>query len=653
MSITPTITVPIATGKNTSCVLTLPWFVQSTEYPPVPATFEPLVNGECAFGAVYDAIEKANNSVEIICWGFQPSMYFKRGDTSSLCIGQLLGIKAAERVKVRILCWSDSLHLTAVFSENMTPGRNVASFMTDERNEAQRDFDWEWYRRATKTDVKQRSWFESNTPLGAMTRARGDLLSKAFSFGKEAFENIEFVARDLSLTDRIEIAWQVAWKSADSSRSTFNKAATTGAMSMIPTHHQKMVLVDYETPDTAVGFVMGHNTLDAYWDKDDHGAHRMHAQFGRNGKTPRQDISSRVTGPVLEYLNHNFAQAWLHETGVDLLTKRRAHAKALTPRPGFGPPMMAQVLRTQIQEGRQDIKTLYLQAARNVTSFLYLENQYFRWQPLAEEITKAARVQVEKGRDTSLHGPIYLFVVTNSTKEGMGDGTVNTYRMLKQLGRPDIIPNVARLERRDELNAEVAQAKQKLLDAHRESEIFNRAYGKEHGEWVSRAYEPTANRLKAAQKAYDDVMEKLPAEDEKPVVPEDIPGLKVLVCTLVAPDSPPKKWVDVYIHSKLMIIDDVFTTLGSTNINTRSMEVDSELNICVEDPAVARPLRKQLWKIHAGEEGAGDDIRTAFNTWTRIADNNAAHRANTQNSEPPLASITEFRRESASRTYLD
>ena len=58
-------------------------------------------------------------------------------------------------------------------------------------------------------------------------------------------------------------------------------------------------------------------------------------------------------------------------------------------------------------------------------------------------------------------------------------------------------------------------------------------------------------------------------------VPVDIPGLKVHVCTLVAPDSLPGNWIPVYIHSKLMIVDDVFMTLGSANINTRSMEGDT------------------------------------------------------------------------------
>jgi hypothetical protein len=33
------------------------------------------------------------------------------------------------------------------------------------------------------------------------------------------------------------------------------------------------------------------------------------------------------------------------------------------------------------------------------------------------------------------------------------------------------------------------------------------------------------------------------------------------------------------------------------------MEVDSELNIWVEDPAVVKPLRKQLWGMHTGGEG--------------------------------------------------
>ncbi|MBS7422457.1 phospholipase D-like domain-containing protein [Pseudomonas syringae] len=649
---TPSITTPVATSKNMSCNINLPWFLHNTEYYPTEATFEPLVNGDRAFSAVYDAIMAATQSVEIVCWGFQPSMYFKRGGDTSLCIGKLLEMKAENGVKVRILCWSDTLRI-ASFSENMTPGRNIASIREDFRNETQRDIDVKWYRRATKSAFENRSWLERNTAMGLLSNRGSNAIDKVFSVGAVAFKNIEFVARDMNLKDRAEIAWQVSMRSQDSDRSNWNKFMTTAAMTSIPTHHQKMVLIDYETPDKAVGFVMGHNSLDAYWDNDDHSAKRMLAHEGRNGATPRQDISSRVTGPILEYLNHNFAQAWLRETGIDLLTPREHIADQLKTREGFGPKMMAQILRTQPQENKRDIREMYLKAAGNANSFMYLENQYFRWPPLAEKIKENVRRQFSEGRSLTEHGPLYLFVVTNSTKEGMGDGTINTYRMLRQLGRPELMPNVARLERNEELEAQVAQAKERYDTAKGKITIIEGTYGNSFNPAMSKLWEPQRKAAAAAEAEYRELKAKLPAASSKDVDKVEIEGLKVLVCTLVAPDSPPEEWMDVYIHSKLMIIDDVFTTLGSSNINTRSMEVDSELNICVEDPAVTKPLRKHLWSIHTDAEGAGDDIGVAFRYWTMIAVSNAARRAESKHTAKPIASLTEFRRDSDSRTNLD
>jgi phosphatidylserine/phosphatidylglycerophosphate/cardiolipin synthase-like enzyme len=84
----------------------------------------------------------------------------------------------------------------------------------------------------------------------------------------------------------------------------------------------------------------------------------------------------------------------------------------------------------------------------------------------------------------------------------------------------------------------------------------------------------------------------------------NIPGLKVHVCSLVAPDSPAgKDWMPVYVHSKVMIVDDVFTTHGSANINTRSMQVDSELNIAHEWVSVTQAMRRRLWDLHTGGKG--------------------------------------------------
>jgi phosphatidylserine/phosphatidylglycerophosphate/cardiolipin synthase-like enzyme len=99
----------------------------------------------------------------------------------------------------------------------------------------------------------------------------------------------------------------------------------------------------------------------------------------------------------------------------------------------------------------------------------------------------------------------------------------------------------------------------------------------------------------------------------------------------------------------------VFTTLGSANINERSMSSDSELNICVEDPAVAKPLRRQLWDLHTGENSSTDDMTIAFKSWMKIISKNKERHfpefGNEQ--QKPLCSLVEFLRTSDSRKNVD
>lgn len=122
----------------------------------------------------------------------------------------------------------------------------------------------------------------------------------------------------------------------------------------------------------------------------------------------------------------------------------------------------------------------------------------------------------------------------------------------------------------------------------------------------------------------------------------NIPGLKVHVCSLVAPDSPAgKDWMPVYIHSKLMIVDDVFTTHGSANINTRSMQVDSELNIAHEWASVTQGLRRRLWNLHTGGKGGQDDAGDAFDAWQDIIEDNK-DRQEDKKSGVPATSLVEF-----------
>jgi phosphatidylserine/phosphatidylglycerophosphate/cardiolipin synthase-like enzyme len=73
------------------------------------------------------------------------------------------------------------------------------------------------------------------------------------------------------------------------------------------------------TMPSAIGFVMGHNMLDEYWDTEAHSPRHTDPRQGRNGIIgPREDFSALVSGKVLGDLFFNFNKAWQQETGSDL-----------------------------------------------------------------------------------------------------------------------------------------------------------------------------------------------------------------------------------------------------------------------------------------------------------------------------------------------
>lgn len=98
------------------------------------------------------------------------------------------------------------------------------------------------------------------------------------------------------------------------------------------------------------------------------------------------------------------------------------------------------------------------------------------------------------------------------------------------------------------------------------------------------------------------------------------------------PESEIKNWIqeELYIHSKLLIVDDRIAVCGSSNLNDRSQlgDHDSEVSIVIEDTRMvqstmngqpweagyhATTLRRYLWREHLGllphqPFDAGDDI---------------------------------------------
>lgn len=323
-------TVPICTRGPLTATLTLPWFVQFSEYATHNTGLQILVNGEQTFATLHEAMARAKRNISIICWGFQPSMYLVRnghhqvsyvidGKTEAFPVqlGKLLEHKAAQGVTVRVLCFAATPlnmlvnvtgHQDAV-GESNTPGRWIVRIKdrppyevedappSDPDRRGQYQYDEDWYYRyddqppglyADDKDVRKR---------------KGDVRA----------QHLHFYSRGFSAKERARIA-SMPHDDRGLSWETTKKSLPGG-----PSHHQKSVLLDYDDAQHARALVMGHNLLDEYWDSDAHTYRVRKPWLGRNGSVgPREDFSALLSGPIVGDVFYNFAAAWKQESGEAL-----------------------------------------------------------------------------------------------------------------------------------------------------------------------------------------------------------------------------------------------------------------------------------------------------------------------------------------------
>ena len=77
-----------------------------------------------------------------------------------------------------------------------------------------------------------------------------------------------------------------------------------------------------------------------------------------------------------------------------------------------------------------------------------------------------------------------------------------------------------------------------------------------------------------------------------------------------------------YVHAKLMIVDDVWATVGSCNLHPNSLGGHTEMNASIWDAALARDLRCRLFAQHLGVDTASLDDRAALRQFRDIARGN-------------------------------
>lgn len=677
-------------------------FENGTQSKPVPATFKALVNGKEAFEELHDRIANAQHSIDIAIWGFQPSMHFKR-DGKSPCIGDLLIQKALEGKKVRILVWSLPGDIQTFSEANL--GNKPGVWFKDKVEgvtSAQVDYDYWWYEaiRGNFDDVIRRSDI-----YGIIYKTKK--FEKLVEFTKSSnrtnlvYKNRHVAKQENNYKDKTLPEEAQRLQEHNFKDETLPKNAYKYALKYAPSHHQKTVLIDYEAPDIAVGFVLEHNMVDNYWDDSNHSLKTTLPHIGKNSPTPLQDVSSIVTGQVLWDINHNFCQSWDRQNNkqwgkdpvdIGITGKRQAFTREhYQPNPllvDYSKLVMAQIVRTYDQPDIEDIMKVYLKNIKQTTSYIYTENQYFRFPPLVREFITYWETIKNNGRT---EGPIHWFTVTNSSDEGIGKGTYTTNEMFKLLGRQDVMPGVARNVKLSELEAQLGMARKSEFRLYNER---MRAPTPEGKVVANAEFEKNRQEIQKIEKEIGEIKAKQQIEEKKTQEAEkagstkkegelnqiesselgqeepnltkelgyeisDTPGIKAHICTLMPKDENGKYVhtykkngkdtpAEVYVHSKVTIMDDVFTVISSANLNTRSMQVDTELGIIMECADVAEGLRKRLWDLHTNKNSAAnpDDMHDyevtegAFKEWQRLINENKKNMGD----KSPKCALREFYR---------
>ncbi|TWI60945.1 phospholipase D1/2 [Pseudoduganella lurida] len=274
-----------------------------------------------------------------------------------------------------------------------------------------------------------------------------------------------------------------------------------------------------------------------------------------------------------------------------------------------GSDSTVQIIRTQPTEKDCSIQEIYFKAADNASlafKYVYVENQYFQYEEWCQRLLKK-RQQVmrlwndaaqKKGSSLSDMPLLHIFIVIPMPE--LEEMIPRTYDALATLGQ------------HEGLNGQ-----EKLIKS-------------ENDQVLAQNFAPSYRRKKPLPLAIAHAK-----EISKPNVDtlRNVFGVKICTAMLNACGMIGGRWRyrEIYIHSKLLLVDDVFCTLGSANLNQRSMVGDSELNMATIDPVLTKGLRKRVWSMLSGgawdgAECAKTDLKSTFHDWTELMINNQEYQ---------------------------
>ncbi|KAL8492798.1 hypothetical protein ACS0TY_024116 [Phlomoides rotata] len=397
------------------------------------------------------------------------------------------------------------------------------------------------------------------------------------------------------------------------------------------THHQKMVVVDHKMPNgdetrrRMVSFVGGIDLCDGRYDTQDHSLFRTLStthredfhQANYKGATitkggprePWHDIHCKVEGPAAWDVVYNFEQRWRKQGGEDLLVPLQGMNDIIIPPSyvmfpddhetwnvqvfrsidggaAFGfPESPEDAVRSGLVSGKDNIidrsiQDAYIHAIRRADTFIYIENQYFL-------------------------GSSFSWYSNDHIKD-------------HDVGALHLIPK--------ELSLKIVSK----IEAGEAFRVYIVIPMWPEGYPVSAAVQTILNwQKRTMEMMYIDIVQALKAKGLMEVNPKEYLTFFCLGNreTKQSGEYEPleKPEVDsyyrraqesrrgmIYVHSKMMIVDDEYIILGSANINQRSMDGgrDSEIamggyqpyHLSCKKPArgTIHGFRMSLWYEHLG-----------------------------------------------------
>jgi phosphatidylserine/phosphatidylglycerophosphate/cardiolipin synthase-like enzyme len=414
---------------------------------------------------------------------------------------------------------------------------------------------------------------------------------------------------------------------------------------------------------------------------------------------PYRDYAMRVQGQALSCLNQNFVKSWDQAQTTHLAWPQASLQKA---RVAIQPPAVgahrAQIVRTQPEDKDATILKTYVQACSNACNYIYIENQYFQlseWVQFIKQVRQGTLDMLRKaGGSKEKLPPLHLMVISPQAERD--EMVPRTYDALAQMGQAETVRGYHRQVQQVQEGKAVTDIEGNVLPSQNPNDPWDKVTNPSKfimpllGMGLEMKKNVEANRMemlrRSAQVSQSQIRDELQELNIRTLAgmlmsydhANEAQHLQVNARDNKAQDAQaredraraaqqakpvnahvraaakdeiggdyseynirPARYREIYIHSKLMLIDDSFITLGSANLNTRSMVVDSEINIASAEHKVASGARQRVWANLAGADLDGGNgslamVQEQFGYWIKRMQDNAKERGKNDKAQAPV-----------------